>query len=230
MEPTDGNLMKTLYQARNNQIAQLRTKRAPSSPGGQPTDVDAVPESPLNMYKILKEEISETYNFIAVTERMEESLVVMKLLWGLEDGDIIVTSVKQSGEWSYDWDKPETCFHVPKIKPSSAVQEYLDRKFRKRNYDFVLYDYANRSLDATIESLGRERVQREVEKYRGLKERALRYCKDKIRLPCSDEGEWQADYVESCFEDDIGCGYQCINDFLDSYKQVDPVIGVASKR
>jgi len=229
MNYTDRIMIDTLNGAKNNQVAQLRTNRAFSSPGGQPTETADVPESASAMATLLKDEILGTYNFIAVTERMEESLVVMKMLWNLEDGDIIVSSVKQAGGWSYDWDEPETCFQVPKIKLSPAVEEYLDTDFTEDNYDFVLHAFANASLDATIDSLGRERVQREVRRHLHLKDLAMRHCRSKILPPCSEGGKWQPEHVGNCFENDIGCGYRCINDFLDNYKKVDPVLAVGKE-
>eukprot|EP00977_Amphora_coffeiformis_P008953 scaffold2029_cov181-Amphora_coffeaeformis.AAC.2 len=230
MHYTDKIMIETLNGGKNNQVAQLRTNRAFSSPGGQPTEHLDVPESASAMVTLLKDEILSTYNFIAVTERMEESLVVMKMLWNLEDGDIIVSSVKQAGGWSYNWDEAETCFHVPTIKPSPAVEEFLDTDFMENNYDFILHQFANASLDATIDSLGREQVQGEVERHRHLKKQALRYCRNKIVSPCSEDGIWQPEHVDNCFENDIGCGYRCINDFLDNYKPVVSVVAVGTER
>jgi len=37
-----------------------------------------------------------SYNFIALTERMDECLVVVKLLFGLEDEDIVNMSANKS--------------------------------------------------------------------------------------------------------------------------------------
>lgn len=219
VEPTDENLIESLQGARHNQIAQLRINRGVSAPGGQPTNSDAFPESLSDTVTILREEIWKVYDFIAVTERMEESLVVMKLLWGLRDGDIMVSSIKQSGGWTFDWDVPETCFYVPKIPVSPKVQEYIDTGFVSTNSDYILHEVANRSLDATIGALGQDRVQRELSRHLRLKERALDYCRDHIRPPCSRDGKWQPESAENCLEEDIGCGYSCINDFLDKYEQ-----------
>eukprot|EP00977_Amphora_coffeiformis_P021580 scaffold9517_cov200-Amphora_coffeaeformis.AAC.1 len=216
IEPSDENLIQSLMNSKNNQISQLRTLR-PRLRGQNPPGGQDVPESPTHMVHILKGEIQSFYNFIAITERMDESLVVMKILWNLQFGDIIVPSTKQASGWSYDWSKPESCFHIPKVEPSQAVQEFLNANFTVNNYDVALYAFAEASLDKTIDVLGRNRVQVEVERYRSLKDSALRHCRDQIIEPCSDTGEWQPDAVENCLVDDIGCGYQCINDFLDGY-------------
>ena len=218
-DASNENLIEFLEGAKNNQIAQLRINRVMSAPGGQPTDVNAIPQSTSDVVTILKEEISGIYDFIAVTERMEESLVVLKMLWNLRHSDIIVSSIKQAGDWSYDWDHPETCFYVPEIGVSPVVQKYLDTDFRHDNYDYHLHEFANRSLDATIDALGRERVEQEVIEHVRLKKQALRHCRHEIRRPCSSRGEWQPEFVQNCFQDDIGCGYRCINNFLDQYEQ-----------
>jgi hypothetical protein len=219
-EPTDDNMLFFLEGAKNHQIAQLRTQRGASAAGGSPT-AQYVPQLYTEIANILRLEVLSTYDFIAVTERMEESLIVMKLLWNLRDGDILVSSVKQAGGWTYSWDVPKTCFHVPKLKVTPAVQEYIDTDFVTGNADYVLNAFANRALDATIDTLGRELVGKEIQKHRRLKELVAEHCRDEVIFPCSDDGEWQSGYATNCYENDIGCGYPCINRFLDHYERGD---------
>jgi hypothetical protein len=54
-------------------------------------------------------EIIDQFDFIALVERMDESLVVMKLLFGLEDKDMIVLSAKSSGGYD-DGKLADKCF------------------------------------------------------------------------------------------------------------------------
>lgn len=157
------------------------------------------------------------YDFIAVTERMEESLVVLKLLWGLEHGDIIVSAAK-AGAWSYNWNPKETCFKIPKSQRTDAVMNYIKTDFRKENGDFLLHAIANRSLEMTIESLGRDRFNQELQKHRQLKAFTMKHCQNNTTFPCSTSGEWQEGFQESCYDYDVGCGYRCIDDVLDRYE------------
>jgi hypothetical protein len=218
IRPTDKNVIHFLESVKNHQFIQLRTKRGKSADGGFPTN-QRIEDSNQAVGRILQEEIMPLYDFIAVTERMEESLVVLKLLWGLEDGDIIVSSAKQAGGWSHNWDPLGECFNVPKRSASFSVKEYISTRFHDGNADFLLHAIANRSLDLTIEALGRHRVNTEVHRHRKLTALVGHHCQSNVTFPCSDEGLWQESHVEDCYEDDIGCGHRCIDDVLDRFER-----------
>jgi hypothetical protein len=214
---TDTTTIKFLNNIKNHQFIQLRTQRTYSADGGSQTR-DQILEDSNQMYaRILREEIMPLYDFIAVTERMEESLVVLKLLWGLEHGDIIVSAAK-AGEWSYNWYPKGTCFKIPKSQRTDAVMNYMKTDFRKENGDFLLHAIANRSLEMTIESLGRDRFNQELQKHRQLKAFTMKHCQNNATFPCSTSGEWQEGFQESCYDYDVGCGYRCIDDALDRYE------------
>jgi hypothetical protein len=216
--PTDANVIHFLESVKNHQFVQLRTKRGKSADGGFPTN-QQIEDSNHAVGRILQEEIMPLHDFIAVTERMEESLVVLKLLWGLEDGDIIVSSAKQAGGWSHNWDPLGECFDVPKLSASRVVKEYLSTQFNEGNADFVLHSVANRSLDLTIDALGRDRVNEELRRHKKLTALVAHHCQSNVTFPCSDEGIWQESHVEDCYEDDMGCGHRCIDDVLDKYEK-----------
>ena len=55
------------------------------------------------------------------------------------------------------------------MNKSGSVKDYIQTDFKRANGDFLLHAIANRSLDLTIDVLGRERVKREVEKHRRLR-------------------------------------------------------------
>ena len=221
IEPSHDRLVRSLSGAKNNQIAQLRSQRGRSAEGNGSAKREDVPESEKAAMDVIKKEIIPAYDFIAVTERMDESLVVMKMLWNLEYGDIITASAKQAGGWSFNWNPSKTCFYVPKFNSTlfPSVQKYIDTDFRSENYDYMLHEFANRSLDATIEQLGRKEVEKGVAYYRRLKERTLEHCQAEIIFPCSEDGKWQAGSLGSCYQHDIGCGYRCINHFLDKLER-----------
>jgi hypothetical protein len=144
---------------------------------------------------------------------------MLPLTWGLEDGDIIVSLAKQAGGWSHNWDPLGECFDVPKLSASRAVKQYLSTQFHDGNADFVLHSVANRSLDLTIDALGRDRVNEELQRHKKLKALVAHRCQSNVTFPCSHEGTWQEYYVEDCYEDDMGCGHRCIDDVLDKYEK-----------
>jgi hypothetical protein len=73
----------------------------------------------------------------------------------------------------------------------------------------------NNSLDMTIDALGRERVEKELKKHRMLQKMAEEHCQAVAAFPCSHEGTPQAKAsIESCYEEDCGCGYKCVQDVM----------------
>jgi hypothetical protein len=163
------------------------------------------------------------YNFVIVTERMEESLVCLALLIGADVGTVLVTSSKVAGS-RYHFTRragssqPE-CLPTVKSFVSDRVRSYLDSDdWKARNYgDYLLWQAANASLDLTIEAIGRDRFQAALDEYRRLRELEERLCAPHALFPCSDEGKPQTHLSKSsCYlrNYDFGCGYKCIDQML----------------
>jgi hypothetical protein len=231
---TNENIISFVDSVKNQQLIQLRTLRDWTVQGGEAirdevqikfNNLHASTRSEVVFETILAMEILPIYNFIAVMERMDESLVVFKLLFDLEHADIIVGSAsKQSGGWDWDWDGPAypngTCFAIPKPNNlTNVVQEHLQTVFVQDNGDFMLHQVANRNLDLTIDMLGRDLVQQQVAQHRKLKKLVMDKCQDQVITPCDEHGNFQPEHRENCFQFDEGCGYQCINDVLDEFER-----------
>ena len=78
--------------------------------------------------------------------------------------------------------------------------------------DYVLYEAVNKSLDLTIDSLGRELFEDALDAFIKLKCRAEEKCAADAVFPCSSTGEIQlAESSESCYKRDWGCGYPCLD-------------------
>lgn len=158
------------------------------------------------------------YNFIVVVERMEESLVALQLLLGVDAGDILVTSSKISGGYTLSSSKGRhKCVKMAKAIPFPAVDEFLhSNEWYAKNYgDYLLHAAANQSLDLTIQALGVDRFQKALAEYRRLKELERRVCAPHAIFPCSAQGENQMNVSKyNCYHDDEGCGYPCIDEML----------------
>ena len=149
-------------------------------------------------------------DFVAVAERMAESLVVFRLLNGLEPEDVIVLSSKSAGGYD-DGKTKEGCKKILKAQISSAVSDYFSGPFVEGNEDYILYAAANTSLDRTIDSLGRDLVEREVQHHHTLQRLAEEQCLSEAAFPCSDEGVKQVEKSRlSCYGNDFGCGHECV--------------------
>jgi hypothetical protein len=93
----------------------------------------------------------------------------------------------------------------------------LQTTYRKNNPDYLLYAAVNRSLDLTIDLLGRGRVEKGVRQLHNMQALAQEKCLSKAIFPCSANGTWQPGYKEDCYEKDFGCGYRCLDAVLDEY-------------
>ena len=163
------------------------------------------------------QQIVQGYDFFIVVERMDESLIVLQLLLGIDIGDLLTLDSKVQGMYTYI----AKCFKGVKAHISPRVKEHLSSNtWYAQNYgDYVLHAAANASLDTTIDALGRTRVEETVEKFRRLKSLANEKCASRAFYPCSKEGEEQLEKAkESCYVygKDFGCGYQCIDEMLNS--------------
>jgi hypothetical protein len=193
------------------------------------------PILPLPIEQLIQDHIINVYDFIGVVERMEESLAVMKLLWGVSTEDLIVMSAKQSGGWD-DGRYNDTCYKIHPSPSSSSsygsddrhasdgktnyslssyLQHYIQTDYKVDNFDYHLYEAVNASLDKTIALLGRinvERVRHEVRKLQSLVELK---CQNHTIFPCSKNGTRQhAISRKNCYWFDSGCGFPCVDQVL----------------
>jgi hypothetical protein len=168
----------------------------------------------------LNQTVLQNYDFLGVTERMAESLAVMVLLWDLQPHDVVVLSSKRSGGYD-DGGFNDTCTAIPKAPPPSPmVQEYFASRHSIWNADVLLYHVVNASLDLTIDQLGRERVETMAEHIQDLQRVAQEQCLDQANFPCSPEGTFQPELAaDSCYVQDSGCGYKCVDQVLSEYIQ-----------
>lgn len=168
-------------------------------------------------YPIIQDNL-EIFDFVGVLERLDESLVVLQLLMGLRATDVLPLSAKQSGNRSeLDLNTAGQCNRFVEPFRSPKVDEYLrsDTFRRFHQGDILLYEAANRSLDATIESLGRERFDGAMQEYLKAKELAERFgCG--LESPCQAEGVLKdpVELAELCYLDDIGCGHHCLDNLF----------------
>jgi hypothetical protein len=109
-----------------------------------------------NVQSILNE-----YNFIGVYERLYESLVVLSMLIGVEVTDVLFDFIPSTHSRCGSLTQPDWL--------TEGMENYLQNEFAERaSADFVLYDAANKSLDMTIEKLGREKVEKKLQEYEQL--------------------------------------------------------------
>jgi len=164
----------------------------------------------------------QSYDFLMVVERMDESLTALALLTGLELGHVLVTSSKVAGKYQLirvGRDKGK-CIKNRKSFISSGVQSYFESdEWLAMNYaDEILYRAANISLDLTIDRIGREKFALALAEFQRLKLKAVEVCSDRLGLGCDVEGRSLPE--EECYDRDFGCGYKCVDTMLHQERAV----------
>lgn len=233
---TDEQLLTMLEGAKNYQLNFMRVKNEQTKAKGGRFHLETVDDKTkkkrlisndprLLVTHYITPQVMNAYDFIAVTERFEESVVVFKLLTHLEFGDLMVLTSKGSGGYSRDWTEENwkeygPCFYIPTQVDkalSPAVQEYLKTNFTQGNGDFLLYDIVNRSLDMTIDSIGLEYFQTQLGEYRHMRDFVQAACQKHAIFPCTSTGVYQPEYKTNCYWKDQGCGYQCVDHAVKQY-------------
>jgi hypothetical protein len=157
-------------------------------------------------------EIVDGYDFLMVSERMDESLTALALLTGLDIADVLVKDSKVTGNYIYIrfGYKKDECHLQQKNDPSPGVARYFaSNEWLNLNYaDEILWRAANASLDMTIEALGRNRFDAALQEYKRLKQVVSESCPQDFG--CTSDGK-PMPVIEKCYDRDFGCGYECID-------------------
>jgi len=158
----------------------------------------------------LSNRIIQDYDFIAVSERFDESMVALMMLLDLPMSDILyVPGQKQSQ--SFDEGKDGQCYFMWKPFITSGMKSYFEsEEWQDRiKYDLAIYDAANRSLDLTIQSLGVKQFERNMAKFLDAQRVVYERCYGKTDFPCDMGGRVVP--VTDCLHRDSGCGNDCLD-------------------
>jgi len=155
-------------------------------------------------------EILQQYDFIAIMERMDESIVALSMLLKLPLADVLYLTAKDKRGYD-DTDKKDLCEYIEPafisdgLRTFSQTKEYQDMV----RWDSLLYQAANKSLDLTIEALGREKFARNLSIFRQAQEEATTRCILFTRFPCSENRTLNKDI--DCLWKDSECGLDCLD-------------------
>lgn len=168
--------------------------------------------------KQVAHDIIHGYDFIGLMERMDESLVVLKMLLNLQFNDILYLSAKGNGGFD-DGAYKGKCHYIVPSYISPAMKEFFDGPIWEQwsDGDTWLYNAANHSLDLTIQALGNQEVKRQVVEYQRLQKIAKERCLPTTIQPCTSDGVYHKNN-HNCLFWDSGCGYEC----LDSLREIEP--------
>jgi hypothetical protein len=165
-------------------------------------------------------QILQEYDFIGVTERMDESAVALQLLLGLKTGDVLYVNAKNSGGFD-DGASDRGCVYIVPSFISLGMKEFFQSNIWKllTATDTFLHQAANRSLDLTIQRLGKERFEAALKRFRFAQSRIKTECLPTVAFPCTASGE----KIEqpNCFWGDSGCGTACMDSVADELSLYD---------
>ena len=188
----------------------------------------------------LVHDIVDSYDFLLVSERLEESLVAMSILMRIPISDILVLSTKVANRSNKDeadevvgdvnWylvpgrnqKSPPKCVQLHSIRKPLApsIQQYFEsEEWRAKVYvDLLLHEVAQQSLNLTIQVIGQRRFEGALATYRQLSTKASEICRfdnHKVQFQCSPDGHPQEQIAQQfCYDDDMGCGHVCIDEML----------------
>jgi hypothetical protein len=165
------------------------------------------------------EDILNEYDFIGITERMDESLVVLSLLLNLPLTDVLYLKAKGSGGFD-DGGYRHTCTYiVPPYMSPGMKNFFVSPAWKERIVgDDWLYQVANQSLDKTIDALGKELVAEKVKQYKALRMLAEDTCAAKVQYPC-DAGGVLNPRAPGCLWQDSGCGNNCLDNVTETWSE-----------
>ena len=164
---------------------------------------------------VVVQEIMAAYDFLLVVERMEESMIVLAWILQVPVTALVTFSSKQADSWYLVGNKNKhKCVRLVKPALTSAIQATLESESwrRRHNGDLLLHAAANKSLDLTIDAIGRATVMQGVEHLRRIQATLEMHCANQTHFPCSSSGRPQLELSRaSCIERDFGCGYACVD-------------------
>jgi hypothetical protein len=170
------------------------------------------PHATVDKVKESVKTILNDYDFLGITERLDESLVVLQLLLGLETGDMLyLSAAKTSGTYEY-WPAKQGCILIQKNNITADMNEWLEHSKEFQDYifgDVLMYKAVQKSLDLTIQKLGREMVDRALMRFKWAQEYAKIKCAAKTKFPCTSHGEHNKQ--NDCIRADNACGYTCLD-------------------
>ena len=121
--------------------------------------------------------------------------------------DFLYLSAKLNG--GYD----DHCFFIQPTNLTSGMKKYLESDEWKEmiREDLELYKAANRSLDMTINRLGREQFEINLTKYKAALKEANERCRERTVFPCTKDGIKVPHVETDCLWSDAGCGAACLD-------------------
>ena len=152
------------------------------------------------------ERLLDSYDFVGLVEREDESLIAMKFLFSLKFRDILHMSAKIRS------DNPKSAGRLH--EPGPDLQRYMAEDFyEKSRVDRALHAGANARLDSTIARYG-DAFHDELERFETMMVEAIQFC----GFPITTQ---EFNRNRDCYWKDNGCGFKCLDEFAARFESYD---------
>mmetsp|Transcript_22335 Transcript_22335/g.32984 ORF Transcript_22335/g.32984 Transcript_22335/m.32984 type:complete len:445 (-) Transcript_22335:20-1354(-) len=202
-EPTDKHFMEIMQRVYNrNDLAQ------------QLVLTDSYKLQDASSTSQVVQEILDGYNFIAVTERMDESLVVFMYLLDLDLYDILYIKARASGSFTNGpVEKGRACIYITPSFLTPTMSDFFESEEWKSSnaIDISLYKAIYKSLDNTITTI--PEFQQKLNDFQELQKIADQFCQDKVISWCTDGGSFIPKEERTCVLWAEGCDFDCLTEF-----------------
>jgi hypothetical protein len=152
------------------------------------------------------DEVVDQYALVGLSERFDESVVMLMEMFGLSYCDVIFSSGKISAD-AVTGEGKKFLPTIPRSEQPQDIQDFLaSAEFQgSMQLDLQIYDLAKKRFDARIDQVGREQFAAKVEDFRKWKGQVLEACKADLG---SGDHAWRESH---CYVGDFGCGYKCFD-------------------
>ena len=170
------------------QLAYISTEeRMPQSTFWNSTDPTMIQHP--NLLKDRVNNVFHSYDFIGVSDRLNESLVALSFILHLKLTEIIHVNYRTSGSFMPEG---KTCIKLAKSVLTPDIEKYLETDEWKAITagDKLLFNTANEALDNTIDNvIGRNKFKQRLEQYDSLMS-LIKECDVICASACSSNGEY----------------------------------------
>jgi len=161
----------------------------------------------------LTRDILDDYDLILIMERMDESLVAFQMLFNLTTKEILYTRARSSGSFSNGFSDRPCVYIIPTFK-STGLKKFIASDEWQRHIapDIEFYKAAHKSLDRTIEALGRTEFEAKLATFRKALKLAARNCEGRVKTMCTNGGKRIFPKNTTCYIWGEGCDHDCIDE------------------
>ena len=143
--------------------------------------------------------LDEEFDFIMISERLDESLVILKEYMGWELRDILYLNRNV----------------VSKFTKDKIPEETREKILNHLQLDRMIFEHVTKSFERHIDRLGRERISEEVRKFRVLREEFENKCIDKgSRMQLKEWRSWGYPLTKYGKSENYACSFLQTNDMI----------------